>query len=263
MSRNMRGGAKPALWVSQNFLTGRAVIRRILDQAALSKTDHVVEIGPGKGHITAALAQRCGRVSAVELAGRLYERLCRTFPAGGPVRLYHQDFLTWPLPKSDYVVFANIPFSITSAILRRLTQGSHPPREAWLVMEKGAAKRYMGRPETTRKSLLLAPWFDCDIAYHFRREDFHPAPGVEVVLFHFKRREAPDLPWGQHRAYTAFCERCFGGGADALRRILTRNQLTAALRDAGLPRDFRSADMRYVQWLCLFRWAERFGKTGG
>lgn len=60
MSRNMRGGAKPALWVSQNFLTGRAVIRRILDQAALSKTDHVVEIGPGKGHITAALAQRCG-----------------------------------------------------------------------------------------------------------------------------------------------------------------------------------------------------------
>ena len=146
MSRNMRGGAKPALWVSQNFLTGRAVIRRILDQAALSKTDHVVEIGPGKGHITAALAQRCGRVSAVELDGRLYERLCRTFPAGGPVRLYHQDFLTWPLPKSDYVVFANIPFSITSAILRRLTQGSHPPREAWLVMEKGAAKRYMGRP---------------------------------------------------------------------------------------------------------------------
>ncbi len=120
--------------------------------------------------------------------------LCRTFRRR-PRPALPPGFLTWPLPKSDYVVFANIPFSITSAILRRLTQGSHP-REAWLVMEKGAAKRYMGRPETTRKSLLLAPWFDCDIAYHFRREDFHPAPGVEVVLFHFKRREAPDLPWG-------------------------------------------------------------------
>ncbi len=62
MSRNMRGGAKPALWVSQNFLTGRAVIRRILDQAALSKTDHVVEIGPGKGpyHGRARAAMRPG-----------------------------------------------------------------------------------------------------------------------------------------------------------------------------------------------------------
>lgn len=110
MSRNTRRGARPALWVSQNFLTGQAVIRRMLDQAVLSKADHVVEIGPGKGHITAALAQRCGRVSAVEMDRRLYDRLCRMFPPGGPVRLYHQDFLTWPLPKGDYVVFANILF---------------------------------------------------------------------------------------------------------------------------------------------------------
>lgn len=146
MSRNMRGGAKPALWVSQNFLTGRAVIRRILDQAALSKTDHVVEIGPGKGHITAALAQRCGRVSAVELDGRLYERLCRTFPAGGPVRLYHQDFLTWPLPKSDYVVFANIPFSITSAILRRLTQGQPSSPRGVAGYGKGSCQTLYGPP---------------------------------------------------------------------------------------------------------------------
>lgn len=262
MSQNRRNGAGEPLWVSQNFLTGRTVIRRMLDRTTLSKSDHVVEIGPGKGHLTAALAERCGRVSAVELDGGLYHRLLARFPAGGPVRLYYRDFLTWPLPKDDYKVFSNIPFSITSAILRRLTQSGRPPREVWLVMEKGAAKRYLGRPETTLKSLLLAPWFDGDIVYHFRREDFHPAPRVDTVLFHLRRKEAPDLPWEQQRAYTAFCERGFGGGAAGLRRILTRNQLTAALRDAGLPRDFRSADMRYVQWLCLFRWAVRFGTAG-
>lgn len=158
----------------------------------------------------------------MELDGRLYERLCRTFPAGGPVRLYHQDFLTWPLPKSDYVVFANIPFSITSAILRRLTQGSHPPREAWLVMEKGAAKRYMGRPETTRKSLLLAPWFDCDIAYHFRREDFHPGPRGGSGALPFQAQEAPTCPGDSTGRTRPFANAVSAAEPDALRRILTR-----------------------------------------
>ena len=189
MSQSRRNGAGAPLWISQNFLTGRAVIRRMLDRTTLSKSDHVVEIGPGKEHITAALAERCGRVSAVELDGGLYDRLLARFPAGGSVRLYHRDFLTWPLPKNDYKVLANMPFSITSAILRRLTQSGRPPREAWLVMEKGAAKRCLGRPETTLKSLLLAPWFGGDIVYPFRREDFHPAPGVDTVLFHLRRKE--------------------------------------------------------------------------
>ena len=138
MSRNRFHGNAAPLWASQNFLTGRATIERLLCRAAIDRFDHVIEIGPGKGHLTGLLARRCGRLCAVELDAKLYEALRQKFAGVENLRLYHADFLQWRLPGSgDYKVFANIPFSCTTAIVRKLTECKNPPREAWLTMEKG------------------------------------------------------------------------------------------------------------------------------
>ena len=75
------------LRVSQNFLTSGEVIRRIVGLARLRREDHVVEIGPGKGHITRVLLARCGRVTAVELDGALCARLRQAL--GGAANLYY------------------------------------------------------------------------------------------------------------------------------------------------------------------------------
>jgi len=217
------------LSISQNFLTSKRIIRRLIRIAGLNNSDHVIEIGAGRGHITRELAQICGRVSAYEidraLAGRLYEMFHYS-----RIHILCRNFLTEPLPKdTPYKVFANIPFSRTTEIIRKLAAGAAPPDDAWLVMEKGAAKRFMGKPNESRISLLLKPFFDMEIRYHFRREDFHPAPSVDTVLFHMKRKTTPDIAASQKQAYESFIENHFGRHRYIIGETL------------------------YIQWLCLFR----------
>ena len=84
-------------------------------------------------------------------------------------------------------MFANIPFSRTTDIIRRLTECRTPPTDAYLILEKGAAKRFMGQPRETLRSLSLKPFLNGD-SLPFRREDFHPKPSVDIVMLHIAKR---------------------------------------------------------------------------
>jgi 23S rRNA (adenine-N6)-dimethyltransferase len=244
-------GCNAPLSVSQNFLTSSITIHSLLRRTTILASDHILEIGPGKGHITKALADRCGLVTAVELDGDLYGALRRRFGDTKNVRLVHADFLKFRLPSSgSYKVFSNIPFNRTTDILRKLTGTANPPEEIWLVTEKGAAKRFSGKPCENVRSLLLKPYFETEIVYYFKREDFHPAPSVDTVLLHLVKKPTPDIPKRQSRAYRQFIE---AGLSGRLSQLLTPKQASAAMRNAGLPADFTPANMLYVQWLCLFR----------
>lgn len=205
---------------------------------------------PGKGpyHGRARAAMR--PVSAVELDGRLYERLCRTFPAGGPVRLYHQDFLTWPLPKSDYVVFANIPVFHHLCHPAAADPGAAilPGRRGWLWKRElpnaiwAARKRHGNRCCSPHGLTVISPIIS-EGKIFTRPQGWKWCSSISSAGKH------PTCPGDSTGRTRPFANAVSAAEPDALRRILTRNQLTAALRDAGLPRDFRSADMRYVQWL--------------
>ncbi|MCL2351130.1 MAG: 23S ribosomal RNA methyltransferase Erm [Firmicutes bacterium] len=244
--------------IPQNFLTSRRTIERLLRLTNISKNDHIVEIGPGKGHITGPLLDACGRLTAVEIDGGLCDILEAKFQGRRNLALRRADFLKWPLPASEYKVFANIPFSRTTEILRKLAGSRNPPAEAWLVMEKGAAKGFMGIPKEDRRSLMTKPVFDMEIVWRFRREDFHPAPAADAVLLHLKRKERPDVPFGLRREYERFLTLALRNNGLGLSRILTKRQIAAALREAG-ERDARSGEILYVQWLCLFRRARESG----
>ncbi len=253
MSKNRNHGQKPPIWVSQNFLTSYKTIKRLIYKTSISPSDHVIEIGPGKGHITGLLLQSCRKVTAVEVDGKLYGRLLEKHNDSQSLRLCHQDFLQWRLPASEsYKVFANIPFCHTTDILRKLTKSKNPPTEAWLTMEKGAAKRFIGKPRETLLSLMIKPVFDLNIVHHFRREDFHPKPGVDVVMLHLKRKEHPDIAAGQRRIYEKFISAGLQNNGAGLRRLFTKKQLSRVFKEAGIY-DFTSGEMLYVQWLCLFQ----------
>lgn len=133
--------------------------------------------------------------------------------------------MKWNLPKTPYKVFANIPFNKTTEIIRKLTNDINPPDETWLVIQKGAAKRFIGKPDESLSSLTIKPFFDSEIIYYFRREDFHPAPSVDVVLLHFIKKSEPDVETADRYLYNRFLSENF----------------------------YRSGEMLYVQWLGLFR----------
>lgn len=128
MPKNHAHKQSAPLSVSQNFLTSSHTIRRLLDLTELCRDDLVVEIGPGKGHITRELLDRCGSVLAAELDPALCARLSRSFAGELRFSLYQGDFFAMPLPqKRSYFVFSNIPFSRTTDIVRRLTQARPRP----------------------------------------------------------------------------------------------------------------------------------------
>lgn len=245
--------SKPSIWVSQNFLTSSKTIHRLLKTTSLNKNDQVIEIGPGKGHITRLLLKKCKRVLAIEIDDKLYNKLSTKFSTAPNLTLYHQDFLKWQLPANEYKVFSNIPFCITTKILRKLTECRNPPVEAWLVIDKGVAKCLMGKPKETLNSLLIKPLFDVNITYYFQREDFYPRPGVDVVMIHLKRKPNADIAANQWRAYRSFVNIGLQESGHGLLHLFSKKQLYKALRTAGVQNDIVPAEILYVQWLCLFR----------
>lgn len=259
MSSFRAAQGRTSLSISQNFLTSRKTVDRLLTLARLSGSDTVVEIGAGKGHLTRALSGRCGKVLAWELDAALADKLKQTFCDNPAVRIIHQDFLKASLPRGPYKVFANIPFSLTTAIVKKLTQGPSFPDELFLIMEKGAAKRFLGLPKENAHSLAIKPLFDAEIVYYFAREEFHPAPRVDVVMVRLTKKQQPDVALSRLNAYRAFIERGLRDGVCGRGSALSYAQANKALRLEGLKDLRESAEMLYVQWLCLFRCAERFG----
>ncbi|MDE7178808.1 MAG: rRNA adenine N(6)-methyltransferase family protein [Lachnospiraceae bacterium] len=246
---------------SQNFITNAKLIHRIIGLADFHAKDTVFEIGTGKGHLTEELCRRAGMVCSVELDRKLYDSAGKRLAKYSNLKLIYGDFLKYDLPtKGTYKVFANIPYSITTQIINKLTQAPNPPTDIWLVMEKGAAKRFAGLPKETKKSLLLKVNWDIKIRYHFRREDFHPMPGVDSVLVHFAKKAAPDLGRNEYYAFQKFIERSMKYGICGKGGPLTKRQVATALKQAGLPHAHEDGVTLYIQWLCLFRCYRKMGR---
>jgi len=183
------------------------LIQRIIRLAGFQREDMVLEIGTGKGHLTEALCQKAGKVCSVEIDRGLMENAKKRLSEYDNVELVLGDFMQYRLPEKEaYQVFANIPFFLTTQIVEKLALGKNPPTDIWLVMEKGAAKRFMGLPKETKKSLELKVFWEMEIVYRFRREDFHPKPSVDCVLVHFKKKAVPDLDRREYREFQKFIE---------------------------------------------------------
>lgn len=175
--------------VSQNFLTERKLLQRIVGLSSITKSDTVIEIGTGKGHLTGILAERCSVLYSVEIDRKLYAQAKEKLHDKKNIKFICGDFLRYKLPsRGKYKIFANIPFNITTEIVMKLTKAYNPPVEMWLVMKKGAAKRFMGEKGDNRNCGELQMKWNMKVVYYFRQEDFHPKPRVNSVLLHFKRK---------------------------------------------------------------------------
>lgn len=242
------------LSASQNFITNPKLIHRILHLSNIDKNDTVIEIGTGKGHLTEALCQKGGRVYSIELDRKLYERAKAKLSAFPNLSLIQGDFLNYSLPaKGNYKVFSNIPYFITTQIIDRLTSAPNPATDIWLIMEKGAARRFAGTVRETERSLLLKVNWEMKILYYFRKEDFHPMPSVDSVLVYFSRKASPDLTKSEREAFQKFISHSRKYGFGRKGSLLTRRQVSAALKQAGLPHSHEDGVTLYIQWLCLFR----------
>ncbi|MGH7575323.1 MAG: 23S ribosomal RNA methyltransferase Erm [Longimicrobiales bacterium] len=245
--------------LSQHFLRSEALANRLAAQTRISKHDLVLEIGPGRGALTAALARRCRKLIAVELDARLCGLLRKQFRDDRHVSIVQGDFLRFGLPTVPYKVVGSIPFSHTAAIVRRLVDGPSSLTDAHLVTQREAAHRFAGAPYApeSQPSLMLKPDWQVEIVRRLRRTDFDPPPRVDTVVLWLARRTRPLVHQAERTCYKRFVESCFGQGGDTIRKCLrstfTRAEIRRLGTDLRFPEDAPPSDLTFDQWLGLFR----------
>ena len=195
----------------QHFLKHTEFIAELIGHSNIRPRDTVIDIGAGSGAISAVLARRAKHVIAYENEPSAAKRLRDNMRRCKNVEVIEADFLGSSLPTIPYKVFANIPFSHSSAIVRRLTEAEAAPRAIYLIVQKQFARKLLVESDHFHGALgmSIAPWWQVRIRRPLRRTDFTPPPAVDTVLLEIKLREDALLPREQRAAFGSFVSRCY------------------------------------------------------
>jgi len=173
--------------LGQNFLHDPIALEKIASAAEIRPTDSVLEIGPGLGSLTRYLAVSAKEVVAVELDEKLLPPLKAVLAPYTNIRLIHGDILKFPpselVDQTGYLVVANIPYYITSAIIRHLLENEPKPRRIVLTIQKEVADRICASPgDMSLLALSVQVYGKPRIAERIPAEAFFPAPKVDSAV---------------------------------------------------------------------------------
>jgi 23S rRNA (adenine-N6)-dimethyltransferase len=230
---------------SQYFLRSPRLVKELVGHTSITKKDLVYDIGAGSGVISSVLAQRCRQVVAIEAEPRMAAKLRANMAEHPNVKIYQGDFLAMPLPDVSYKVFANIPFHLSSPIVRKLAEATTPPEAAYLIVQKQFAHKLLPDSDrfTGQLGMRIGPWFAVRIRKRLQRTDYWPHPNVDTVLVELLPRSEPLLTPDRRAAYDRFTVECFSD---------PRQFAKMPLNSVGLSADIKPSQMKLNQWVALF-----------
>ncbi|MBI2647816.1 MAG: ribosomal RNA small subunit methyltransferase A, partial [Candidatus Wildermuthbacteria bacterium] len=179
-------GFSPKKRLGQNFLTSASVRDAVVEAGAVSATDTVLEIGPGLGALTRALIRKAGRVVAVEKDKDLFSILQETFGHVPHLTLLNRDILSVSpeeIVQPPYKVVANLPYSITSPVIRMFLETAFRPSCMALMVQKEVAKRICAPPPSmTLLAASVQYYASPRIARTVKKTSFWPVPAVDSAI---------------------------------------------------------------------------------
>lgn len=263
--------ARPSKSLGQNFITDKRVIERIVTEAEITSDDDVLEIGPGLGALTFALARRAARVVAVEKDARLAERLRTLLPKWPNVELICGDALQVDfraLYKGRRLkVAANLPYSVSSPILVRLLRERALFSTLVLMLQLEVGERISSPPggkEYGSLSVLVQTYFDVKLLFRVHPSSFWPAPKVDSVVLKLIPLPEPRVPIADEAVYERILRAAFSS-----RRKMLGNSLGSALKKgaadrilaaAGIDRTRRAETLSVEEFGAIYREAVRSGE---
>lgn len=219
--------------LGQNFLISPGVVRAIAQAAELGEGTPVIEIGPGIGTLTQALARTGAEVTAFEIDETLAPVLAHTMEPYPNVRILYQDVLKADLETilgdRTWHAAANLPYYITTPILLYLIQKVTPISLFVFMMQKEVAERIMAEPGTKAYgALTLAVQYYCTVerVMDIPPTAFVPRPAVTSTVLKMRRREAPAVAVSDEAAFFRLIKMGFGQ-----RRKIFSN----AMKNGGIP----------------------------
>jgi 16S rRNA (adenine1518-N6/adenine1519-N6)-dimethyltransferase len=211
----------------QHFLCDPGIVRRIVALADVAAEPAVLEIGPGLGALTDALASTARRLYLVEIDRGLIARLAARFADAPHVRVVAGDVLALPLAdvveEPHATVVANLPYNITTPVLFRLLELRRRLPRAVLMIQHEVALRLAATPGGKAWGVLpvlIQTWADVRIAFRVSRRAFVPPPRVESAVVDVRWRAEPRVDVGDAASYRAVVRAAFGQRRKTLRNAL-------------------------------------------
>ncbi|NHJ23495.1 MAG: hypothetical protein EAX89_02900 [Candidatus Lokiarchaeota archaeon] len=184
---------KPSKKLGQNFLIDENICKKILNEANLSVSDSVLEIGPGLGALLKEILKSAKKVYAYEVDSILFNYLKKEFSTNENLFLYNEDFLGIEPPKVDKIV-SNIPYTITGPLFEKVFYVNDPP-EGILTIEKSIADRIFYPKKyknLSRISITFNAFMEPISHYDIPSSAFYPEPKIKLSLIHVKSRKNID-----------------------------------------------------------------------
>lgn len=271
-------GIRPNRHLGQNFLVDGAAAERIAALSGAGPDDIAVEAGPGLGALTDRLAARVGHVLAVEIDRGLIPALREGLQERSNVSVVYADFLTYDLvggvapwlldrPGSTVHVAANVPYYITTPILRKVLTELPSCLSMVFLVQKEAAARLLAKPgsgEYGPLAVCLSAFYDARMAMRVPPHAFYPQPGVDSVVVQARLRQAGaslprDIPRAaflgmvdaafSHRRKHLFNSMQSSGKLDSLQV----SSLRGILLEMGLKEACRAEELDAEMYIELYR----------
>jgi len=255
----------PKKSLGQHWLKDRDVLVGIAEAAEIKAEDTVLEIGPGLGTLTSELLRRAKRVIAVELDQDLAAKLPGQFP-GKNLEVVNEDILTFDLTKlpKDYVVAANVPYYITSKIVKYLMTSTNKPRTVVLLVQKEVAQRLAAEPgDMSILAISAQAYSDVHLEDLVPASFFTPPPKVDSQVVVLHSHDSPFRDEAHEKLFFRIVKAGFSAKRKKLRTSIasglhiSKEEGEALLKSAGINPDDRAEVLSVADWLRLVEVSEK------
>jgi 16S rRNA (adenine1518-N6/adenine1519-N6)-dimethyltransferase len=197
VAESPRQSFRPSKRFGQNFLTDQRIIDRIVDALEPRPDETILEIGPGRGALTAPLLEKAGSLVAIEFDRNLIPLLTERFGSQENFKLVQSDALVTDIcdvirPATKTRVVANLPYNIATAILQRLIEQRHCLSEMLLMLQKEVVERIMAPPgsgERAYLSVYVEAYCESEKLFDVAPSSFRPAPKIWSSVIRLRLRE--------------------------------------------------------------------------
>ena len=252
--------------LGQNFLVDENVLTKIISAAELESSDMLVEVGAGLGVLTRVLAEKAQSVIALEFDNKIFPTLQKNLQSFRNIDLQNLDVRRFIPPTENFKLVANIPYYLTSPILRKFFIENSPPELAVLLVQKEVAEKICDTQKLSVLALEVQIFGEPEIIANVPPESFLPPPKVDSAILKIRTKQHPEISRNEVKDFFQIVHAGFRSPRKKIRGSFAagfpgkKNLATELLEQAGVDQNLRPEDLKISDWQSILAAKRKLGE---
>tara|TARA_R110002072_G_scaffold27575_4_gene89755 strand:+ start:6098 stop:6898 length:801 start_codon:yes stop_codon:yes gene_type:complete len=248
---------RPRKRFGQNFLHDQAIIQRIVDTINPQSHDHIIEIGPGKGALTAPLLNHVEKLNVIEIDRDLAAALRANFEGELRLTIHETDALTLDFNSFDHAdlrIVGNLPYNISTPMLFHLLAFRENIKDMTFMLQKELVDRICansGSKQYGRLSIMLQYYFDVESLFVVKPGAFTPSPKVDSAIIKLTPLPHPSYELSDHESLRIIVRESFSQRRKTIRNALKKYLDESAIRSVGIAPENRAENLEISDFVKL------------